>query len=110
MNKSLKDELLFKFSKGLEYGSAKELCIAIFCSADWLPNVNSEECTKQGIAESFSHLAKKGGIVNIDSLENSSIIKESSFWIQLINDSMKSGCFYDGERVRNIISQSEQTV
>ena len=103
MNDSLKEELLLKFSNGIEYASAKELCIAIFCSTDWLPNVKSEECTKKGIAESFSYLAKEGLIHNTSLLGNSGIITEAYYWVQLINDPMKSGCFYNGKYVKDIL-------
>jgi hypothetical protein len=102
---TLKEALLFKLSNGISLASSKELCIALFCSTDWLPNVESHEFTKKGIAEAFSFLAKKKLITKNTLDEELDCIRETDFWVQLINKSMVSGSFYDRDHVKAILTR-----
>jgi hypothetical protein len=104
-NISLKEALLLKFPNGISLASSKELCIALFCSTDWFPNVDCQEFTKTGIAGAFKFLAKKKLIIQ-DSVENESEpINEENYWIQLINNSMVTGSFYDRNHVKDILKE-----
>lgn len=48
------------FPEGLSYNDAAQLCLRLYCTVDDLPAALHEQCSKDGLAEAFAHLARRG--------------------------------------------------
>lgn len=103
-NISLEKALALKISPQISYQLATELCLALFCSVEWLPNVKVEEFTKENIANVFSRLVQDGFVdlgeevvVSYDDCIN------ISHWVDVIDSSLKENRCYDRTVVGNIL-------
>ncbi|CAN7530643.1 hypothetical protein LJR232_003583 [Aquipseudomonas alcaligenes] len=97
-----------KFKNGIDYDDATELCIALFCSADWLPEANDLQLSKDSIAQAFRELTIDGLIRKSNfkqDLNTSSI--NSEHWLQLIETALKSGIFYDKNKIEALLKKPE---
>ena len=106
MKKSLYEILCSEFDEGIGYSNALDLCIAIFCSTDWLYGVDVNTCTKEGIATAFGKISEQGIVQNFDlelAHSKGAVIvdyKNKIHWLEIINHAMRSNNFYDQEKFK----------
>lgn len=107
---SLHDKLISKFPNGLVYRDALELCIALFCSADWFDDIREDELDKKNIANVFSRLVKAGLVLEIEesiAIERGVVgdFSSSSHWLQIMNSSLSQDRFYDVKVIERLLKR-----
>ena len=104
---TLTEVMRTKFETGIRYPDAVELCVAIFCSVDWLPEVKSEHCSKSAIAAVFGSLAKEGFIFDFSiatvPAAQISHFTDKRHWLEVLDNAMKSDHFYDSDKVKELL-------
>ena len=110
-NSSLEHELRSKLSPGVSYADAKNICIAIYCSAEWCDTGRVEVISKNDIARAFSMLVTEG----IVSLSDIGIDQPKPFfghdptspehWISIISNFLSSGASYDAGVAAKFLSR-----
>ncbi|MCV2885759.1 hypothetical protein OE749_13760 [Aestuariibacter sp. AA17] len=101
MKESLEKALCRCFKKGVSLTEARHVCIALYCSASYLPSVNSSELNKSNIAKVFSELAKTGLVRGLGC--NNSDSFDSDYWLGQIDEAFKRDNFYDKNIVTSIL-------
>lgn len=110
MNKTyFHSKLNSKFAKGITYRNAVEVCVALFCSADWVKGVHEDEVSTENIAKVFSELAKGGIITNFEEKYAIEMGVDGNpsgaeHWIQIMKSSLKRNRFYDPDTVSRLLS------
>lgn len=98
-----------KIPEGLQYNEAVQLCLRLYCSLDGLPEELHAECTKDGLADTFSKLVSKG-LLNDAPLTpsiygaNFHPLSEKGHWVEVIASIFKKENTRDlnlGEEVVN---------
>lgn len=112
MKKRLIDKLFILFPEGMLYKEAIEISKALFCSADWLPDVLENELSLENICEVFALLSSKGFIFLDDSDNNQHNFEFSSttHWINIIRNSLNSSNnFYDENLVKKRLTRNKNS-
>jgi hypothetical protein len=111
----LADFLGTKYSKGLLYDDAVQLCLAIYSSRDILPaGAINEDLTMDQIAEAFSELSARGLIrayrpdIAAAYGANYHPVDSKGHWTEIQASILKMQCTYDRHRVE-ILLQNEQS-
>ncbi len=110
-NNELFVRLKSKFKNGINYNDAVEVCLAIYCSADWVKNLKEESCSKENIALAFSSLANVGIILCFDlTVSEQHGVTSNSFtdkkhWIQIMDNALNLKKIYDRSRVSELLKE-----
>lgn len=84
------------FPQGLPYNDAAQLCLRLYCSVDGLPSQLHAHCSKDGLAEVFASLARRG-FLSTDSSNailygaNFHDVRDKGHWIEIIASIFKKG-------------------
>ena len=95
------------FLNGLDYNSAAQLCLTIYCSVNNIPPSLHDECSKEGLANAFAHLCENGFVQDpdLDSAKNCVSFHKFSdkeHWIEVITSLLKGDIEID-ESARQIL-------
>ena len=77
------------FPSGIMYDDAAQLCLRLFCTADGIPSLLHQQCTKDNLAAVFAHLAAAGAVVGdtvTAALYGASFhsVTEKGHWVEII--------------------------
>ena len=100
---SLADQIKVCFPKGLDIDPARELYKALFCSADWLPELDETLLTKRNLALAFSSLVGSGFIRLSPEVRYDISPDETSYWLDVIKRSLSGGEVYDRKIVKLLL-------
>jgi hypothetical protein len=99
------------FRNGIQYEDAIELCKAIYCAQNVLPQyVQSNDLSMNAIAEAFSDIAKLGLIKNYVPFNavlcgaNNHALEDKGHWVEVQASILKLGAAYDAQRVKDLLS------
>ncbi|MFG0721035.1 hypothetical protein ACF8PU_05040 [Pseudomonas sp. GLN_6] len=108
-NMLLYDFVFKKFSSGIQYQEAVDLCLALYCSADWVPEVDPKDVNRKNIAKVFSLLAK-GGYIKPDpfrgELQGDHLITEQEYWDNVISTLFSSDAGYNSDNVKKLLGEN----
>jgi len=106
----LADFLASRFSQGLLYSDAVQLCLAIYCSAGILPaELIDEELSMDRIAEAFSEISTRGLIREYRSNvaatygANYHSVEAKGHWIEVQASILKMKLTYDLDRAKALL-------
>ncbi len=84
------------FPQGLPYNDAAQLCLRLYCSVDGLPERLRAQCSKDGLADVFASLARRGFVTTAPRMAalygaNFHDVRDKGHWIEIIASIFKKG-------------------